>query len=82
MFQGEKNKKSSPSLNSGRRTWAINTLYYLVNNRNIDRIKKDYSQALRKFCNCQKLELITLSGSIYQHILLKEKLELSNRTML
>ncbi len=59
------------------------TLFYqLVKDRKINDIKNQFSSLLIQYCRCGYLELQILSGSLYQHFILKEKLKVLEKTQL
>ena len=67
------------------------TLFYLMMNKQYNRnwasqefgrIQKDHLENLKKVGPCEKLQVVDLKGSLYQHIILKEDLEMVESTPL
>lgn len=54
----------------------IHTLFYLLGSKKFNRIEKDYLPKIKEYCNCDNIEVHRLSGSIYEHVILKKKLNI------
>lgn len=60
----------------------IHTLFHLLRSKKIGRIQKDFLPRIREFCECNSVQLHNLSGSIYEHVILKKKLNISDELKL
>lgn len=67
-------------------TFKISNLFYarvdffnMVQKKNIQKIKKDHLENLKKLGNCNKLWLVKLKGPLYKHILFKENLKIMEK---
>ena len=50
------------------------SLYFLIRNKLFSRIKADYYDWIKQYCNCQKIYVIELSGSYSDHFIFKKEL--------
>lgn len=60
----------------------IFTLYHLLKGNDFKRIQRSFTEDVKDFCQCSELELHTLSGSIYEHMVLMKPLEVERRQSL
>ena len=67
-----------------KKTGAVKlySLYYMVQRKNIQGIKKDHLENLKKLGKCNKLWLVKLKGPLYRHILFKENLKIIEKVPL
>lgn len=54
------------------------SLYFLVRNKLFSRIKADYYDWIKQYCNCQKIYIIELVGSYSDHFIFKKELPVKN----
>jgi len=54
------------------------TLFYLLGANNFERIRQDFLEKIRRDCQCLTVKVHQLSGSLYEHIVLKRPLSLEN----
>ena len=51
-------------------------LHYIIWERDLERIRKDYKEKLLKLCECSDIYLVELKGSLSDHFIHKKELEI------
>lgn len=60
----------------------IHTLFFLVSSANADAIRNGFKARILEFCNCDQIKLVKLNGNLYEHLILKKKLEITESLQL
>ena len=68
----------------GARRAGINTymLSYFIRDQNLSNLKNSFYEQIKQYCKCEKIEVVSFSGTLFEYFISKKNLPVKERTAL